>query len=127
LLYELQHGADEAIIIEQAQRLKMPLPDFIKNKPVLPPGLDFYMHAFQDVSTDRAIGMAEGPIPWSAVDRWAARHGVVGEEFDRLVIILRLMDEAYITYRSKEHKKQADRAHKGAIKPAPKDAIVTKR
>ena len=104
----MQQGQHEAKIVEQAQKLRMPLPDAIKNKPRLRPGLEVYYMAFWECSTDRQLGMAEGPIPWTAINAWAIRHGFVGaEEFDRLVRIIKMMDVAYIEHRTKDVKKKA--------------------
>ena len=94
----------------------MPLPDKIKNKPLLRVGLDFYWRAFWELSTDRHIGMAEGPIPWTAMNHWALRNGVVGEEFDRFVLLIKAMDVAYLETRNTAQKKRMDKATKGASK-----------
>jgi hypothetical protein len=109
-LYELQQGANEAKIVEQAKKLRMPLPEKIANKPKLHIGLDIYWRAFWECSTDRGIGMAEGPIPWSVMDRWALRYGIEGDDFDRFVLLLKAMDLAYIEERTKSNKKHMDRA-----------------
>ena len=85
--------------------MNMPLPDSIANKPGITAGLDIYWQAFTDLNTSRELGMAEGPIPWTAVDQWATRHHIVGEEFDRLVLVLRGIDAAYLKHRSKSSNK----------------------
>jgi hypothetical protein len=51
---------------------------------------------FGDLARDRQIGMAAGPIPWSAVDRWAARNGVDGDEFDRLKTLVFALDAEWL-------------------------------
>lgn len=129
-MYELQQGANEAKIVEQAQRLNMPLPEKIRDKPRLRVGLEFYWRAFWELSTDRDIGMAEGPIPWTAIHWWAARHDIRGEEFDRLVLLIKAMDVVYIEERSKSQKKSMDRASKkgqaiGQSQQATKNPIRT--
>lgn len=42
--------------------------------------------------------MDRGPIPWSAIDRFATRYSVVGDDFDRLCNLIRAMDHAYLDY-----------------------------
>lgn len=65
-----------------------------------------------DLGTDRQLGMAVGPIPWSSIDRWGRRHGCVDpDEFDDLVAIIRAVDSVYL-----------DEAEKRAKKPAKKPA-----
>ncbi len=83
----------------------MPLPDKIANKPTLNEGLFFYWQAFADLSTDRSLGMAEGPIPWSAIDRYGYRHDIWSDEFDRLVYIIRGLDSEYLKIRASKNKK----------------------
>lgn len=116
MLYELQQGAHEAKIVEQAQKLGMPLPAVMANKPRLLMGLDFYWRAFWELSTDRDIGMAEGPIPWTAMNQWAIRYNIVNYEFDRFVILIKGMDSVYIDHRTKQHKKKLSSASKGGGK-----------
>lgn len=83
----------------------MPLPDKIANKPVLRDGLGFYFKAFTELNSDRALGMAEGPIRWTAINQYGYRHGMYEDEFDRLVDIIKGMDEAYLKFKTKKGKK----------------------
>lgn len=120
----MQSGQTETKIRELASKTGQKLPDKILNKPRLLVGLDFYWRAFWECSTDRDIGMAEGPIPWSSMDRWALRHEIEGDDFDRMVLILKAMDAAYIEHRTKSHKKSLDKAMKSS--PGGKKAPPTK-
>lgn len=108
----MQQGQTEAKIRELAKKTGQRLPDKILNKPHLLIGLDFYWRAFWECASDRIIGMAEGPIPWSSIDRWALRYEVEGEDFERLVFLIKAMDEVYIEHRTKSHKKKMDKAMK---------------
>ena len=103
-------GKSEKVIIEQARKMGMPLPDSIANKPQLSAGLELYWKAFCELSSDREIGMAEGPIPWSSMDRWAIRHGIYGDDFDRFVGVIRGLDEVYL---KKQHTTQKKTLGKG--------------
>ena len=102
MLYDMRQGPYEKNIIEQARKMNMPLPPKIANKPILAIGLDFMYKAFRELSTDRDIGMAEGPIRWSSMDSYAARHGIV--DFDYVVLLMQLVDVEYLTERSKKSK-----------------------
>ena len=66
-----------------------PVPDSLIGPDVLPGYEDWY-RAFHELSTDRQIGMAVGPIPAAAIDR----HG--GGAFFRRVI--RAMDRVYLAH-----------------------------
>ena len=84
----------------------MPLPDKIKNRPRLSPGLDFYYSAFWELMTCRPIGMMEGPIPWTAIHQYAVAHGVYDpDEIDRMSAVIKRMDIAYMEHRHKDTKK----------------------
>lgn len=102
--------------MELAQKTGQPLPEKIKNKPELRTGLEIYWRAFWECSTDRDIGMAEGPIPWTAINAWGMRYGFKGECFERLVLLLKAMDSVYIEERSKSHKKMMDKKMKSGSK-----------
>jgi hypothetical protein len=123
----MEQGAHEAKIVEQAQKLKMPLPPTMQNKPELLAGLEFYWRAFWELSTDRDIGMAEGPIPWTAMNQYAARYDVQGDEFDRFVLLIKAMDSVYIERRSAQHKKAMNKASRNNSGPIKKPQHITPR
>lgn len=55
--------------------------------------------AWQDLVNERRIGFgAQGALLWSAVDRWAQRHDVDGEEFDFLWRMLRALDAEFLSH-----------------------------
>lgn len=61
------------------------------------PHLVFYWNAFFQLSTDRDSRMGIGPVPWTALDRYASRYRVDDEdEFDVLVRFVRAMDSVFI-------------------------------
>lgn len=118
-----QGGGSDDRIIEQARKMGMPIPDKIKNRPQLISGLEFYWRAFTDLSADRDIGMAEGHIPWTAMNQWALRYDIWGYEFERLVLILKKVDTAYMEKRHSQHKKTIG---KGGNKSLAKPKMGTK-
>jgi len=82
----------------------MPVPDKFKNKPVIRVGLELYWKAFQDLSTDRDIGMGIGPIPWSAIHAWGSRNRIYGDDFERLLMMIRGLDSVYMDKQAKKSK-----------------------
>ena len=62
------------------------------------PHLSFEGRAFRDLSTDRPVGLDRGAIPWRSIDAYAMRYGLVGDDFERFVGIIRAMDDAYLAY-----------------------------
>jgi hypothetical protein len=48
-----------------------------------------------------AGGLVPNRIPWTAIDRWAERHGVAGQDFDFLVQALGAMDAVLMNHASR--------------------------
>lgn len=67
-----------------------------------------YYEAFTELSTCRDHGMGVGPIPWTAVDRYAERNGFEGDGFDYLLRMVRALDDAFLAHtRRKETEERA--------------------
>jgi hypothetical protein len=81
-----------------------PLP-FLETQVDREPHLAFEWEAFGELSTDRSIGFGRGPIPWSAIDRYAGRHGIDDpDEHARFVRLIRAMDEAFLGWHAERDK-----------------------
>jgi hypothetical protein len=53
------------------------------------------------LSSDRSFGMSEGPIPFSAIDRYARRYGIDAlDEFEAFLAIMQGVDQAYLGFRA---------------------------
>ena len=65
-------------------------PEFYE-QPEFISGAAFYWQAFVDLGTERAVGMAVGPIPRSKAREYAHEYGV---PFDRFWSIIRALDIA---------------------------------
>jgi hypothetical protein len=42
------------------------------------------------------MGMAAGPIPWHVIDQYATRYGITGDEFEDLVQLVGVVDQAWL-------------------------------
>lgn len=74
----------------------MEMPAAVSEAPDPLPGTEFVWEAFWHLSTDRAVGFSVGPIPWTAKDRYATRHGVDDpDDFAEFVELITAMDNAY--------------------------------
>lgn len=74
----------------------------MRNKADVREDLLFTWRAFHDLSGDRAAGMAVGRIPFTAIDRYAARFGIDGrDEFERFMFLIRSMDVAFVEWAGK--------------------------
>ncbi|MGZ9568242.1 phage tail assembly chaperone [Alcaligenes nematophilus] len=59
-----------------------------------------YWRAFNELSTERQAGMVAGPIPWSAIERYAERNP--GLDPDTFLLLMREMDDVYLFHQSNE-------------------------
>lgn len=105
-------GESEATILKQARMEHGPIPDRIVNAPELEMGLEFTYDAFQRLNTERPVGMGPGPIPWSAIDRFAFRYELDEDEQSDLEFLIGKMDETYLKHMQKkmEAKQEFDRS-----------------
>lgn len=68
--------------------------------------LQFQWSAFWDLHTDRPVGMGVGPIPFGAIDQYAARYSIDDlDDFEAFRELIRAMDDAYLTWSSKRRPK----------------------
>lgn len=110
----MKQGPIANTIIRQALRDGTPIPEAIRNAPDLEIGLHFYFMAFLDLTTCRSIGMSmEGPIWWTAIDRYAERWKLKGERCEDLFYYIAEMDKVFLEYRAETIKKESKKGTKG--------------
>ena len=102
-----------------------PLPRSLAEAPILE---DAYqtniLAAFWKLSTCRSTGMGTGPIPWTAIDTFAVRHGYdVDEiEYSSFVYLITEMDSVFLKYVADENEKEKRRGKSRSVRkpPAPR-------
>ncbi|ODT50260.1 hypothetical protein [Devosia sp. 63-57] len=61
--------------------------------------LQFAWSAWWEVHTDRPMGMGVGPVPFTALDAYAARFGVTGtDDFEAFRFLIRSLDGVYLKW-----------------------------
>jgi hypothetical protein len=82
--------------VEQGLKKGRPAPSWYLERP--PEGLtdEFYRAAFNDLGTERSIGMSLGPIPWSKIVAYAEFVGLDWPNTYAFVEIIRKMDRAWM-------------------------------
>jgi hypothetical protein len=76
---------------------KEPSPQFYE-QPELSDDQFFYWTAFHQLTSDRQVGMGLGPIPYSAIRRYADEYDIVGrDEFQYFCGIIQAMDTEYLS------------------------------
>lgn len=94
----MKHGKQLPVWLEKAAA-GHDVPAAVADVPPIPAGCALAWQAFSDLSSDRQIGMAAGPIPWSSVDAWAKRNGIdEPEEFDELWLLIRAADSVVMEH-----------------------------
>lgn len=74
-------------------------------RPLVFEDLEWAWSAWQALSGSRQITMGgAGPIGFEAIDRYAARYGIVGDEFEELREYVSAMDAAYLAHGKDEAK-----------------------
>lgn len=73
--------------------------------PALDPDVAWALEAFDHLSRDRQMGFSAGPIPWTAIDRYARRHGIKGEMFTDLVRFIIALDSEFLDHISNKESK----------------------
>lgn len=102
-----------------------PAPEPYLDRPEIWPLSEFYWHAFNDLASERQIGMGVGYIPWSKAKEYASHHGVdAGGAFDRFWAIVRAVDVESVKL-SNAVKKDEDASGKDKSKAKPKSKPIT--
>lgn len=86
----------------QAMQQGIPLPEKIVNAPELLPGLEMYLTAFNRLSTCRQLGMACGPIPYTAIGIYAEQQQFDEEHTDALYYFIEALDLAFLNWSAKK-------------------------
>lgn len=101
---ELDRDVEQSIRAKSYQ-YKIPLPDYIKNAPVLLPGLELYHKAFIRLNTCRSVGMGPGPIPWTSIRQYGIMQELSQDQLDALHHHISVLDEAYLEWSVKKNGK----------------------
>jgi hypothetical protein len=85
-------------------------PSVETDEPKLLPGMGIYYRAWWDLDTERQRGDFPGPIPWSAVRRYAISLGYRGSDRDHFIRVIRRVDVMKLQKLAEEMKRESDRA-----------------
>jgi hypothetical protein len=96
LKWRLQWGEREQWLLDLAAEEGLD-PKALQDKPDVPAHLLGVWRAFWDLNHDRSFGFGRGPIPFTAIDRYAVRFGHEGEAFERLFMLIRALDAEFLT------------------------------
>lgn len=92
--------------MEQAQRTRQPLPDFLKDAPELYRGLEFTLSSFMLLNTCRNVTFSEGPITYLDMCHYCGENDIYGTDRDDFIYLISSMDAAYLQWRRDNAKKQ---------------------
>lgn len=84
---------------------------FLEVEPDIYEGDEFYLKAFNELSTCRHVGSSTGPIPWRDVMAYAEHKGLDEDVADVFLQVIREMDAGYLNWikenQEKENRKKA--------------------
>lgn len=80
------------------------LPEWYVREPIPSESTRFYIEAFWDLTTERAIGIVMGQIPSSRLRSYARRNGLQGGSMMLFRAVLRALDDAYLKHAAKRRK-----------------------
>lgn len=113
----MEWGEHDEWLRQAAAERGLDVPEAVRGQPQVPAHLDLYWRAFSALSTDRPLGFGgAGPIPWTAIDRYAARLGLGAEECERLAQIVGRVDEAFLGHMERRQKQRRDEAERQSRK-----------
>lgn len=90
--------SDKGFSIEAALAKGRELPEWYLDEPFLFPGDDFYLSAFDELTTCRHYGMEPGPIPWSSILEYGRFHELEPDVFVLFKAVVRQMDKAFLEW-----------------------------
>lgn len=86
-----------------------PIPEFIKNKPELEPGLEVYLNAYLDLDSERTHAFGPAGIPVTSMLHYAKAFNFDEDQQDDLVYFLRAMDSENLKRVKKLQKGNGDK------------------
>lgn len=93
--------------MKEAEKRKLPIPGWWKNKPVVPKCLMWFLYSFWELDTCRQWDNGcPKCIPWSSIKQYAEYHEF---DFDYLNDVITYMDHEYLRYSAKKHKEEMDK------------------
>ena len=94
--WDLTYGPHAEWLAQAAEDRGEPIPeDAIP--PEIAAGYVYAYAVFQELSADRQIGMALGPIPFTAIDAYARRFGIDDlDEFEQLLDDVAMIDRLFL-------------------------------
>jgi len=90
--------------LEAGIRKGRELPDWFLDEPPIPPNANFFIRAFDDLSTCRDHGMGYGPIPWDRIVQYGYHAGLDDDMVEVLIRVVRRMDNKFLDQKAKERK-----------------------
>lgn len=87
---------EKGFSVQAAIKKGRALPAWYLDEPILEPGEDFYIKAFNDLNTCRPVGLSQGSIPWRDIHAYAVYNGLEEDIVEPFIEIIRDMDSAFL-------------------------------
>lgn len=106
-------GTAEQNIIQQCMNSGEQLPEEIANSPEMIFGTAFYIHAFNELDTERSHGMGITQIPWSSIISYAHIEGMDRQDTRDFLFVIRYLDDRYCKYLDEQNEQSRGLGTKG--------------
>jgi hypothetical protein len=81
--------------VAQLEARNLPVPDHMR-RPAILEGGEFFMEAFWTLDKERNLSWDVGPIPFTAIDRFADRYGFKDpDDFGFLLLAIQTLDARF--------------------------------
>lgn len=87
-------------------------PEWARDRPQIAHGDEWYINAFWELSSTRAVGFSPGPIPWHHIVAYASRAGLSESMITLAVRVIRALDTAYLKWQQDQAEKKRNRDRK---------------
>lgn len=84
------------------------MPEWFLERPLLLEGEQFYLEAFWELSTERAIGWSIGPIPWRAIRSYGYDAKLDDDVLRVFCRVIRELDEVYLKWQREEQGRKTE-------------------
>lgn len=109
----------DGFAVQTAVAKKKPLPEWATAEFEVLPCDEFYIQAFNDLSTCRNFGFGPGPIPWKDIVSYADRAGLDEDLVPGFVTIIRALDNAWLGWEAKKKEKPEEKPERRPAKKRP--------
>lgn len=106
-MWQLRLNRDGSSLDAGILKKRPTLPDWYLDRPEITDGDEFYLTAFDRLSTTRQTGFDAGRIPWDKIVHYASIKQLDAQATDMFVEVICAMDVGYLAYSQQARKEES--------------------